>query len=303
MHDDSPYLRAICRDPFDDGPRLVWADCLDERGDPRGEFIRVQCELARLPHYGTCLEACAPPDFEGCPNRMLRRREWELAFRCAAWAGTDGVVKALGADHVRRLGLSMGFTDLEFSLGGRPVALGEFRRGFVGSVTLTCKEFFGGPCEPCGGSGYVLDEEAAAYNEQVGRHPMVPPALPCPACRDPGTGESTGRTEGVAAALFRAAPITKVRLSDKRPMRTIEVGGRLRFGYEQADDNAAVVWQIPGPIFQHLPRGDIWVNKYRRWWYGEADALTALSDACVALGRDRAKLPALARPVSADAPR
>jgi hypothetical protein len=29
-------------------PRLVYADWLDERGDPRGEFIRVQCELARL---------------------------------------------------------------------------------------------------------------------------------------------------------------------------------------------------------------------------------------------------------------
>lgn len=31
----------------DDAPRLVWADALAERGDPRGEFIVAQCALAR----------------------------------------------------------------------------------------------------------------------------------------------------------------------------------------------------------------------------------------------------------------
>jgi uncharacterized protein (TIGR02996 family) len=34
--------------PDNDAPRLVYADWLDEQGDPRGEFIRVQCELARM---------------------------------------------------------------------------------------------------------------------------------------------------------------------------------------------------------------------------------------------------------------
>jgi len=34
--------------PDDDGPRLVYADWLDERGQPRGEFIRIQCALAHL---------------------------------------------------------------------------------------------------------------------------------------------------------------------------------------------------------------------------------------------------------------
>jgi uncharacterized protein (TIGR02996 family) len=46
-------LDAILADPDDDSPRLVYADWLDERGNPRGEFIRVQCELARLPKYDT----------------------------------------------------------------------------------------------------------------------------------------------------------------------------------------------------------------------------------------------------------
>src|SRR5262245_57708734 len=44
------FLRAIIDRPDDDLPRLVYADYLDEVGDPaRAEFIRVQCELAGLP--------------------------------------------------------------------------------------------------------------------------------------------------------------------------------------------------------------------------------------------------------------
>jgi uncharacterized protein (TIGR02996 family) len=48
-----PFLTAICARPADDTPRLVYADWLDDHGDPaRAEFIRLQVELARgsLPH-------------------------------------------------------------------------------------------------------------------------------------------------------------------------------------------------------------------------------------------------------------
>src|SRR5262245_47228166 len=37
---------AVAASPDDDAPRLVYADWLSARGDPRGEFIRVQCALA-----------------------------------------------------------------------------------------------------------------------------------------------------------------------------------------------------------------------------------------------------------------
>lgn len=40
-------LAGVLADPQADAPRLVLADWLGERGDPRGEFISVQCELAR----------------------------------------------------------------------------------------------------------------------------------------------------------------------------------------------------------------------------------------------------------------
>jgi uncharacterized protein (TIGR02996 family) len=48
-HDDA-FLQAICEEPDDDTPRLIYADWLEEQGDAdRAEFIRVQVQLARLP--------------------------------------------------------------------------------------------------------------------------------------------------------------------------------------------------------------------------------------------------------------
>lgn len=49
---EGAFLQTIRENPDDDGPRLVYADWLEERGDPLGEFIRVQCELARVEEGG-----------------------------------------------------------------------------------------------------------------------------------------------------------------------------------------------------------------------------------------------------------
>ena len=47
-HSEAPELyEAVLARPADDAPRLAFAAWFDERGDPRGEFIRVQIELAR----------------------------------------------------------------------------------------------------------------------------------------------------------------------------------------------------------------------------------------------------------------
>jgi uncharacterized protein (TIGR02996 family) len=42
-------LGAILAEPAEEAPRLVYADWLEENGDPLGELTRVQCELARHP--------------------------------------------------------------------------------------------------------------------------------------------------------------------------------------------------------------------------------------------------------------
>jgi uncharacterized protein (TIGR02996 family) len=44
---DEAFLRAIQSDPDDDTNRLVYADWLEERGDPRGEYLRLQALLAQ----------------------------------------------------------------------------------------------------------------------------------------------------------------------------------------------------------------------------------------------------------------
>jgi uncharacterized protein (TIGR02996 family) len=49
LSEHESFLRAIFDAPADDTPRLVYADFLDENGEPeRAEFIRVQCEHKRL---------------------------------------------------------------------------------------------------------------------------------------------------------------------------------------------------------------------------------------------------------------
>jgi uncharacterized protein (TIGR02996 family) len=48
MTQDDAFLQAIIENPDDDTPRLVYADWLEEHGDPdRAEFIRVQIEMGR----------------------------------------------------------------------------------------------------------------------------------------------------------------------------------------------------------------------------------------------------------------
>src|SRR5262249_25897060 len=40
MNSEQAFRKAILADPDDDMPRLVYADWLEEHGDPRGELIR-----------------------------------------------------------------------------------------------------------------------------------------------------------------------------------------------------------------------------------------------------------------------
>ncbi len=69
------FLQAVKDDPDDDAPRLLLADWLEDQGDPRGEFIRVQCLRARLPGRDP-------------RNRVLVDREAVLlAEHGAAWLG------------------------------------------------------------------------------------------------------------------------------------------------------------------------------------------------------------------------
>jgi uncharacterized protein (TIGR02996 family) len=49
MNDERAFVEQVRLHPHDDMPRLIYADYLDDAGDPQGELIRVQVELASLP--------------------------------------------------------------------------------------------------------------------------------------------------------------------------------------------------------------------------------------------------------------
>lgn len=53
MSIEDAFIQAILSDPSATAPRLIYADWLEERGDPsficRAEYLRVECELDALP--------------------------------------------------------------------------------------------------------------------------------------------------------------------------------------------------------------------------------------------------------------
>ena len=78
MSTEAALLRTIRETPEDDTARLVYADFVEEEGDPaRGAFIRTQVALANTP--------------EGDPARRdLENREHELlAENEGRWLGVD----------------------------------------------------------------------------------------------------------------------------------------------------------------------------------------------------------------------
>lgn len=77
-------LAAVLANPDDDAPRLVYADWLIERGDPRGAFISIQCELARGSSRIEDLEAEANALLEAHGQQWLKgltAEQVEVRFR------------------------------------------------------------------------------------------------------------------------------------------------------------------------------------------------------------------------------
>lgn len=101
MRDEEAFLPSILADPDDNTPRLIFADWLEEHGDPRGEFIRLQCALA-----DANLEARER-------TRLLVREQELLAGHETEWAKPlHGLASSWG-----------------------------FRRGFVEEVTIDARTF------------------------------------------------------------------------------------------------------------------------------------------------------------------
>jgi uncharacterized protein (TIGR02996 family) len=124
--EEDALLRAV-RDEPEDAPRLVYADWLEEHGQPhRAEFIRVQCELAKLDAAGGRRANFVPVELFGftClwhvgPGGEPRRRELEER--------EEELLRGHGAGWVRPF--------------KRLAREGTFRRGFLEEVTVTVPQF------------------------------------------------------------------------------------------------------------------------------------------------------------------
>lgn len=71
---DAEFIRAILDAPFDDRPRLVYADWLEDLGDPRSEFLRLQEEIRGVDVFGPEYMALAEREREivrGLDRRWL----------------------------------------------------------------------------------------------------------------------------------------------------------------------------------------------------------------------------------------
>jgi uncharacterized protein (TIGR02996 family) len=122
---DNDFLQSIIESPDDDGPRLVYADFLEERGEPeRAEFIRVQCELALLPEPDA-----QRPSLEAKERQLLAANgeKWaaSLKGRVSSWTFRRGFVEVVEVDPTAFLNLgqeilsSAPITHVDFSSGSR----------------------------------------------------------------------------------------------------------------------------------------------------------------------------------------
>jgi uncharacterized protein (TIGR02996 family) len=92
MTTERAFLADIVQHPDDDAPRLVFADWLEDQGDSaRAEFIRVQCELARLDSADERY-----PDLNVRQLQLLaeHERDWlgEWADRLVRWEFRRGLL-------------------------------------------------------------------------------------------------------------------------------------------------------------------------------------------------------------------
>jgi len=66
------FIAAIQRDPEDDEARTVYADWLEQRGDPRGEYVRLEALQYKLPGRIAELEGTLDPAWLATIGRRYR---------------------------------------------------------------------------------------------------------------------------------------------------------------------------------------------------------------------------------------
>jgi uncharacterized protein (TIGR02996 family) len=175
MSDRAALLAAILANPDEDTPRLVYADWLQEHGEPdRAEFIRVQVELARL----RAAEGALPESFAHPVYGATGEGDDRVQFRYHRHHPPARI------EFLRREAELLGRADnREKWESGLPKYAHDvtFRRGFVGAVRASLPQ--------------LLKEPGALW----AHHPVEVLAL----------GSASGRT--TVAKVPRCAHLARVR--------------------------------------------------------------------------------------------
>jgi uncharacterized protein (TIGR02996 family) len=208
-------LREILLYP-EAGPRLEYADWLDEHGDPeRAEFVRVQCELVKKDGRG---------DYPGEPNTLcticqggrrgyiqkvgdswvrqacahcwesLRRREQKL-LQTGPMGRLNWLVWANPINELFREFACDNLAEGAVSIGGPRFMYG---RGFVEEISCRKADWYGETCHRCRGDGRFYSPSDISQHEKD-----------CSAC------SGTGRIGGHGPAIVLTQPIMVARLTDE----------------------------------------------------------------------------------------
>lgn len=87
MSQELAFTAAVLAHPGDDGPKLVWADWLEEHGDPRGEWLRfATIEFAQAVRAAALLTTEPDGGFYLRVDRLLRRPGGKRLLRLSAAA-------------------------------------------------------------------------------------------------------------------------------------------------------------------------------------------------------------------------
>lgn len=254
-------LDAICREPGDDGLRLICADALDEAGQhERAEFIRIGCELATLDHSVPGIQAVAAP---------LEDRERELFRNHALIWMTETWIRFLciqfkeeGPIPTVAVGLNSSQTlDAEVI----------FHRGFVSAIHCRLADWCGQEkeCPNCSGYG-----ERTVWKDR--KQPHKTRTIVCPDCK--GTGRVLENAHG--PQLVKVSPLERVVLTDKEPSPVHDGWWRwwdAEQGYNpDKDELPTEIWELA-----HSPDAEEWDYRFN----SREDALDAASHALLTWAR------------------
>jgi uncharacterized protein (TIGR02996 family) len=98
---DLELLQTIIENPDDDTPRLIYADWLEDHGNQaRAEFIRAQCESARLFREGKDLDRAFALRAKHTELLRQHEKEWvgEFPNKASSWTFERGFIEYVAVD-------------------------------------------------------------------------------------------------------------------------------------------------------------------------------------------------------------